>query len=783
MKRFQAAVLALAVLTSLPAGAHTAGNHLMIQQQLKEESVSENVYKAYFPNLPTARKAAITFHNQMMEARYSEGYLVMELSPQELAQLATFGFRFERATEFLQQRNEFLTHMQGLAQQRAMSGTAAITADVGVASIPNYACYETVEETFTAAQGFTTTYPNLAAWIDAGNSWEKAQGLGGYDIFVLKLTNKSLTGDKPKLFVNSAIHAREYTTAPLNLSFARWLLEGYGTNADATWILDHHEVHLMLHTNPDGRKRAETGLSWRKNTNQAYCGATSNTRGADLNRNFTFQWNSTGGQGSSGSQCDLTYRGPSAGSEPETQAIQSYVRSIYPDRRGTGLNDAAPTDTSGIHIDLHSYSELVLWPWGTTSTPAPNGTALQTLGRRFAFFNGYTPQQSIGLYPTDGTSDGVSYGELGVAAYTIELGTAFFQSCTTYNNTIQPNNLPALIYAAKVVRTPYLTPAGPDVTTVSLSGGAATGGVAPGTPVTLTASVTDTRFNNSNGTEPTQAIAAAEYFIDVPPWQTGAVARALTASDGSFNATTEGVTGSISTTGLAAGKHIVYVRGRDAGNNVGPVTASFLVITDGTPPPLNASFTSSCSSLVCSFDGNGTTGSPTSFQWNFGDGSSATGATATHTYAAAGTYTVTLTVTGSSGSDSESASVVVTSLVIVTDTESNNTLATAQVISGNPVRVNGTMASSTDGDYFRVTLAAGRTLTSTLRPNASSDYDLYVYNSSGSLLGSATGGTGAVDTVNTANTGSAAVTVYVRVRYYSGGTGATNGVYTLDLTQ
>jgi carboxypeptidase T len=185
MKRYPAAALAAAALFSLPAAAHPAGDHAATLQQLKEESVSENVYKAYFPNLVTARKAAITFHNQMMEARYAQGYLVMELTPQEMAELATFGFRFERATEFLQQRNEFLTRMQGLAQQRAMSGTAAITADVGVASIPSYACYETVEETFAAAQGFTTTYPNLAEWIDVGNSWEKTQGLGGYDIFVL----------------------------------------------------------------------------------------------------------------------------------------------------------------------------------------------------------------------------------------------------------------------------------------------------------------------------------------------------------------------------------------------------------------------------------------------------------------------------------------------------------------------------------------------------------------------------------------------------------------------
>ena len=297
------------------------------------------------------------------------------------------------------------------------------------------------------------------------------------------------------------------------LAFARQLLSGYGKDADATWILDHHEVHLLLQTNPDGRKKAETGLSWRKNTNQNYCGANSNNRGADLNRNFSQSWNVTGGSGSSGNGCAETYRGPTAGSEPETQAVESYIRSLWPDRRGPNLGDGAPADTSGIHLDIHSYSELVLWPWGETKQVAPNGVAMQTLGRKFAWFNGYTPQQSVGLDPTDGTSDAPSYGELGVAAFTFELGTSFFQSCTVFENTIKPKNLPALLYAAKVVRTPYLTPAGPDVTSVKLSNKAATKGVAAGTPVTLTASVTDTRFSTRKGIEPTQAIAAAEAFI------------------------------------------------------------------------------------------------------------------------------------------------------------------------------------------------------------------------------------------------------------------------------
>ncbi len=566
---------------------------------LEQEKSITNIYRAYYPSQELARKASITFHSQLLESNPTGGYLVLQLSTEEITQLESFGFNVQHDSGYIKKRAlELESTRQRIQSASALgtdtSSTGQAATDVSIQAIPGYPCYETVEDTFAVAQSLVSSYPQLAEWIDVGNSWEKTAGLGGYDIWVLKLTNQSTGGDKPKLFANSAIHAREYTTAPLNLDFARWLLEGYGVDADATWILNHHEVHLMLQTNPDGRKFAESGLSWRKNTNQNFCSPTSNNRGVDLNRNFTFSWNSTNGNGSSGNQCSLTYRGPQPGSEPEIQAIEGYIRSLWPDRRGPNRNDAAPSDTSGIHIDIHSYSELVLWPWGDVNQTAPNGAALRTLGRKFAFFNGYTPQQSIGLYPTDGTSDSVSYGELGVAAYTFELGTSFFQACSTYENTIRPGNLPALIYAAKVVRTPYLTPSGPDSINLGLSNNAANGGVSAGTPVTLTATATDTRFNNSNGSESTQAINAAEYYIDTAPWESGASAIALSAIDGNFNQTTEGITGTINTSGLSNGQHIVYVRSRDTSGSWGAVSAVFLNITD-TPPP------------SCSFEDNFTT--------------------------------------------------------------------------------------------------------------------------------------------------------------------------------
>ncbi|MDX1343188.1 MAG: M14 family zinc carboxypeptidase [Reinekea sp.] len=555
--------------------------------QLLEQQKKNTYYKVSYRSEEEGAKIAISYHAELMETNKEQRYHVIDLTTEDIAKLESLGLTVDIATDFMNQQAELLTQMQSVAVQTTLTTNSENNTAALIAGIPGYSCYETVEETFAAAQTIANTYTNLADWIDVGNSWEKNQGLGGFDIKVLKLTNKANTGTKPILFVNSAIHAREYTTAPLNLAFANWLVEGYGNNADATWILDHHEVHLMLQTNPDGRKKAETGLSWRKNANQNYCGSTSNSRGADLNRNFSFSWNITNGQGSSGNQCDATYRGPSPASEPEVQAIEAYVRSIFPDRRGPNKNDAAPADTTGIHIDVHSYSELVLWPWGDTNQVAPNGIAMQTLGRKFAFFNNYRPQQSIGLYPTDGTSDAVSYGELGVPAYTFELGTSFFQGCSTFESTIKPDNLQALIYAAKVVGAPYITPGGPDVTNLALSDGASSGGVTPGTPVTLTATTSDTRFNNSNGTEPTQNIVDAEYYIDVAPWQSGSTAIALSAADGSFNSKTEGVTGVINTTGLSLGRHIVYVRAKDADGVWGAVTAEFLVIdNDPTPEPV-----------------------------------------------------------------------------------------------------------------------------------------------------------------------------------------------------
>jgi len=118
----------------------------------------------------------------------------------------------------------------------------------------------------------------------------------------------------------------------------------------------------------------------------------------------------------------------------------------------------------------------------------------------------------------------------------------------------------------------------------------------------------------------------------------------------------------------------------------------------------------------------------------------------------------------------------------IAESESNNTIATADVVSTANTTVTGNMGSSTDSDYFVVQLPAGKTLTATMTPGTSTaDYDVYIYNSSGTQLALSENGAGAADTASVANSTSATAARYVRVKYYSGGTGTTNGKYTLQL--
>ncbi len=549
--RRRATVLALAAALAAAAAAWT---------QRPDLPSDARVVRAYFDDPLVAARAVISL--EALESEYEKGYIVLLATDDDIEAARQAGMRV------VEDRDYTVVALPSELPTAVVQGAVA-----------GYPCYRTVEETYASAQAIVSRHPTLATWTAVGKSWRETQRPSrGYDLYVLRLTNSTTSGTKPDLFVTGAVHAREYTTAEFVLRFAERLADSYETDADVRWLLDHQEVHLMLQSNPDGRKQAESGKLWRKNENTDHC--PSYRPGVDLNRNFDFKW---GGTGASNWECSLNYRGSSAVSEPETKAISTYMTNLFPDARGPDDTDASPADTSGVFLDIHGHGRLVLWPWGHIEQAPPNGAALETFGRKLAFFNGHLPQQAVGLYPTSGTIDDYAYGVLGRAGFTYELGMSFFESCSTFENSILEGNLKSLLYAFKVARTPYQTPAGPDVRDLSLSDSASTAGVAAGTSVTLSATADDTRYSTRNGAESSQNIAAAEYYVDTPPWANGATAVAMSASDDAFDSTSEAVTASMDTTGWTNGRHTVFVRAKDADDNWGAVSAAFLFV--GSAPP------------------------------------------------------------------------------------------------------------------------------------------------------------------------------------------------------
>ena len=553
-----AAVVLLTVLWVIPASS---------EAEERVDSASEATAPRYtVVHIEVSSRAEIEFLARWIDiwdADPERGVVEAAVDAEGIEMLSDFGYQYTVDREMTEKYSRPLAPLKNQTE-----------------GIPGYPCYRTVEETLADGASLAAAYPDLAQWIDIGDSWEKTSpgGLAGYDLMVLKLTNTTngiLSADKPDLWVMGAIHSRELVTAETVTRFGEHLLANYDLDPDVTWLLDHHEIHILLQANPDGRKHAETGDWWRKNTNENYCSPTSSDRGADLNRNFDFEWGCCGG--SSGSQCDTTYRGPSPASEPETQAVQAYIASEFPDWRDDDLTSPAPDHATGIFVDVHSSGGDVLTAFGFQDPPAPNNTQILRLARKFSNFTGYYARLGS-VYTVDGSTKDWGYGRMGMPAFTFELGTEFFQDCALYESTIYPDNLQALLYAARAVRAPYTQSSGPEVgSPIALPSTPN-----PGETVTVNAVMDDTRFGPGETSPPAsvETIATAEIFVDVPPWQGGATPIAMTATDGAFDSSIEAVTASFPSAGLANGQHIVYIRAQDSAGYWGTTRAVFVWVLD-----------------------------------------------------------------------------------------------------------------------------------------------------------------------------------------------------------
>ena len=349
--------------------------------------------------------AMMTLVESVWSEREGVGLLDVQIDRDKLDRLADLGIGYDMLIEDLQAR-----HDARWDQMRRLERLGVAEPPRGASAHDDawFSNYKQFADIISYFNSIAAMHPQIASMSDVGDS------LLGNDIYSLTLTGPetpgNLVADRPVVLWNGGQHAREWVS-PMTVSYiASKLADDYGSDPRVTDIIDNTRIVIVPVMNPDGYLYTWSGERfWRKNRRNNGDG----TFGVDLNRNWGYEW---GGDGASPFSDDDTYHGPSAFSEPETQVMRD-LASSYGDRLVS-------------HIDYHTYSQLILWPFGYAEgvqTPEPDRTFFDELSTAMSdeilAYSGvfYDPIQSVDLYPAAGTCSDWHYGDLGVKSLTIEL--------------------------------------------------------------------------------------------------------------------------------------------------------------------------------------------------------------------------------------------------------------------------------------------------------------------------------------------------------------------------
>ena len=150
-------------------------------------------------------------------------------------------------------------------------------------------------------------------------------------------------GSRPAVIIHGNVHAREWITSMTTEYFAWQLLTKYASDASVKAIVDKFDFYITPIVNPDGFVYSQTtDRLWRKNR-QTVSGNT--CVGRDINRNWPYKWEVTGG--ASTSPCSETYKGQAPGDAPENRVLSAQVNQLR-DSRGIRL-----------YLDVHSYGQYM----------------------------------------------------------------------------------------------------------------------------------------------------------------------------------------------------------------------------------------------------------------------------------------------------------------------------------------------------------------------------------------------------------------------------------------
>ncbi len=314
---------------------------------------------------------------------------------------------------------------------------------------PADSAYHDYAEMVAELEQAALDHPAIFSLFSMGLSYQ------GRTVWAGKISdNVGADEDEPEVLFTHHQHAREHLTVEMALYTLKMLTDEYGTDPQITSLVDGREVWIVFDMNPDGGEYdIATGsyVSWRKNRQP---NAGTSAIGTDLNRNWDYRWGCCGG--SSGTPSSETYRGAAAFSAPETAVVRDFV-----DSRVVG-----GTQQITAHLDVHTYGELVMWPYGYTFTDVPadmtqdDHDVFVTIGQAMAASNGYTPQQGSDLYITDGGIKDYLYGahrifSLSFEMYPVTSGQGGFYPPDEVIPAETARNRAAILYLLEQAACPY----------------------------------------------------------------------------------------------------------------------------------------------------------------------------------------------------------------------------------------------------------------------------------------------------------------------------------------
>jgi carboxypeptidase T len=327
------------------------------------------------PRAPLSRLLTVPLGLDVWEV--DPEFVVLQAEEAQAARLEAMGYDVEQ----LQTAD---AHLSDFATERAMTG------------------YHSAESLEADLRRLAEDNPEVAQLHEIGRSVENRP------IWALRLGERR--GSSRKVAFFGCHHAREWISVEVAYLLAEDLLAGAATDPAREW-LQEGEIWVAPMVNPDGHEFTRTSNRlWRKNRRRNANGSF----GVDPNRNYGYMWGTLDNNTTSSVASDDTYFGPRAFSEPETRAVRNLVaRELF-----------------GGVLTYHSYSQLILYPWGHTEKEITDVADLREMRdladdmqRLIGGVHGktYVAKQSSGLYLTAGDTTDWTYGEYDIPSFTVEL--------------------------------------------------------------------------------------------------------------------------------------------------------------------------------------------------------------------------------------------------------------------------------------------------------------------------------------------------------------------------